>query len=345
MQILEHLILNSSDTIKTIYYSIDKKYVLWLEKDIIKKGEMIIENNLIGINKTEVLVSSDVSVFTLDSVQHLVYYFNRKRLQIIAFSVNDPQVFAIIISKTKENMGDMEIDPINHYLFWPEWDNTNNSSACIMRSNQDGSDSIVLPITVDLREPSIMTIDYRNEKLYFIDKSLYFMGCSDYFGNYKPVIPYDEEKKDWFRKLFGYANSLEIYRDTIFWSSLDYVYSIPENGDLHNLKKVVSAEHFVNCLTVFDHSRQPYGQNHCANNNCCGLCLPTRKNFKCALNQTTNSNNSSCDVSFQQIQKSYLIDKQIDKENSTLDIIELTIKITTEKVGLERASDFKILIY
>jgi hypothetical protein len=55
------------------------------------------------------------------------------------------------------------------------------------------------------------------------------------------------------------------------------LYSIPENGDLHNLKIVVSAEHEVDCLTVFDHSRQPYGQNHCANNNCCGLCLPTRK--------------------------------------------------------------------
>jgi hypothetical protein len=54
-----------------------------------------------------------------------------------------------------------------------------------MRSNQNGSDSMVLPIMVDLREPSIMTIDYRYEKLYFIDKRLYFLGSLDYFGNYK----------------------------------------------------------------------------------------------------------------------------------------------------------------
>jgi hypothetical protein len=65
-----------------------------------------------------------------------------------------------------------------------------------------------------------------------------------------------------------------------------------------------------------------------------------------ALNRTTNTNNNtSCDVSFQQIQKSYLIlqlfDKQIDKENSTLDVTE----ITTEKIGLEQALDFKILLY
>ncbi len=62
MQKLELLILNSSDTIK-ITYSIDKKYVLWLENNIIKNGELILENNLIGINKTQVLVSSDVSAF------------------------------------------------------------------------------------------------------------------------------------------------------------------------------------------------------------------------------------------------------------------------------------------
>jgi hypothetical protein len=296
-QKLEHLILNSSDTIKIISYSIDKKYVLWLENDKIKKGELILENNLIGINKTEVLVSSDVSAFTLDSVQHLVYYFDRKRLQIIAFDVINPQIFEIIINKTKENVGDMEIDPINHYLFWSEWDNTNNSRARIMRSNQDGSHSMVLPIMADLREPSIMTIDHKHEKLYFIDKSHNFLGSLDYFGNYKPVIPYDEEKKDLFRKLFHYAYSLDIFRDTIFWSSLNYVFSIPENGDLHNLKKVMSAEHDIDCLTIFDPSRQPYGQNHCANNNCCGLCLPTRKNFKCALNQTTNK--SLCEVMFQ----------------------------------------------
>jgi hypothetical protein len=107
----------------------------------------------------------------------------------------------------------------------------------------------------------------------------------------------------------------------------------------------LSAEHFVNCLTVFDHSRQPYGQNHCANNNCCGLCLPTRENFKCALNHTT-SNNSSCDVSFQTNKKCkkkfnlklfQLFDKLIDKENSTLVVTEMTTITTTtiEKVGLE----------
>jgi hypothetical protein len=300
MQTLEHSILNSSDTIKSMYYSIDKKYVLWLENDIIKKGELILENNLIGINKTEVLISGYVSAFTLDSIQHLVYYFDRKGLQIIAFSVNDPQVFAIIISKTKENVGDMKIDPINHYLFWSEWDNT-NSRACIMRSNQDGSDSIVLPIMADLSEPSVMTIDSRYEKLCFIDKSLYFMGCSDYFGNYTPVIPYNEENKDLLLKLFRFAHSLDIYRSTIYWSYYKYVCSIPENGDLHNLKLVMFAEHDVDCLTVFHHSRQPYSSiNHCANNNCCGLCLPTRKNFKCAFNHTINTNNnSSCDVSFQ----------------------------------------------
>ncbi len=159
--------------------------------------------------------------------------------------------------------------------------------------------TIIIKVVIPLRKPSFLAIYFRNEKLYFIDKRLYLLGSLDYFGNYKPVIPYDEEKYDLFRKLFGY-DSLDIHRDTIFWSSLDYVYSIPENGDLHNLKKVLSAEHFVNCLTVFDHSRQPYGQNHCANNNCCDLC---------SLNHTTN-NNSSCDVSFQtnkKYKKKYLI--------------------------------------
>jgi hypothetical protein len=189
----------------------------------------------------------------------------------------------------------MEIDPINHYLFWSEWDNTNSSRARIMRSDQGGNDSIVLSIMVDLREPSIMTIDFRRKMLYFIDKSLYFLGSLDYFGNYKPIIPYDEEYKDLLLKLFRYAYSLDIYRDTIFWSSYKYVYSIPENGDLYNLKIAVSAEHDVDCLTVFDPSRQPYGENQCLNNDCCGLCIPSFDHYKCGLNRI---NNSLCSVSF-----------------------------------------------
>jgi hypothetical protein len=287
MQKLEHLILNSSDTIKIISYSIDKKYVLWLENDIIKKGELILENNLIGINKTEVLVSSDVSAFTLDSVQNLVYYFDRKRRKIIAFDVNDSQVFEIIINKTKENVGDMEIDPINHYLFWSEWDNTNNSRARIMRSNQDGSDSIVLPIMDNLREPSIMTIDYRYENLYFIDKRKYLLGMTDYSGNSKILINNDKD-------LFYSPKSMAIFRNKIFWSSLKTLYSIPINGDPYNLEKEVKSD-FVECLSVFDPSTQPYGENQCLNNDCCGLCIPSRDHYKCGLNRV---NNSLCNVSF-----------------------------------------------
>ncbi len=131
--------------------------------------------------KRALLVSSDVSAFTLDSILNLVYYFDRKRRKIIAFDSNDSRVFEIIINKAKESVGDIEIDPINHYLFWFEWDNTNNSRARIMRPNQDGSDSMVLPIMADLRGSSIMTINYRYEKLYFIGKRLYFLGSLDYF--------------------------------------------------------------------------------------------------------------------------------------------------------------------
>ncbi len=284
-QKLEHLILNSSDTIKIISYNIDEKYVLWLENDIIKKGELILENNLIGINKTEVLVMSGVSAFTLDSIQHLVYYFDRKRLQIIAFDINDSQVFEVIINKTKENVGDMEIDPINHYLFWSEWDNT-NSRARIMRSNEDGSHSMVLPIMVDLREPSIMTIDYRYENLYFIDKRRYLLGTTDYSGNYRTIIG---ESKD----LFHFAKSMAIFRNQIYWSSLKTLYSIPINGDLYNLEKEVKSD-FIDCLSVFDPSTQPYGENQCLNNDCCGLCIPSFDHYKCGLNRI---NNSLCNVS------------------------------------------------
>jgi hypothetical protein len=260
---------------------------LWLENDIIKKGELILENNLIEINKTEVLVSSDVSAFTLDSVQHLVYYFDRKRRKIIAFSVNDPQVFEIIINKTKENVGDMEIDPINHYLFWSEWDNTNNSRARIMRSNQDGSDSMVLPIMADLREPSIMTIDYRYENLYFIDKRKYLLGMTDYLGNSKILMSDDKDR-------FFFAKSMAIFRNKIFWSFLKILYSIPITGYSYNLEKEVKSD-FIDCLSIFDPLTQPYGQNQCLNNDCCGLCIPSFDYYKCGLNRI---NNSLCNVSF-----------------------------------------------
>jgi hypothetical protein len=274
-------------------------------------------------------------------------------------------MFAVIIDNTKEFVADIKIDPLKKFVFWSQWD-INDENVEIMRSNQDGTDPTkilaMIPSTnttllemIPLRKPSLLTIDFRNEKLYFIDKRLYLLGSLDYFGNYTQVIPHDEENKIRFRDLFHYAYSLDIFRNTIYWSSLGYVYSIPENGDLYNLKKVVSSEYSVNCLTVFDPSRQPYGPNHCANNNCCGLCLPTRKNFKCALNQTTS--NSLCDVSFQTNKKCkknfnfklfQFFDKQIDKdkdkadkEYSTLNMTEMTTKTTSEKVGLERALDFK----
>jgi hypothetical protein len=275
---------------------------------MIKKGRMILDYNQIEIIDIEILIGSGISAFGSDSIHEMVYYFDKNKQQIIAINVTNPEMFAVVIENTKEFVADIKIDPLKNFVFWSQWD-INDENVGIMRSNQDGTDTTIILAMIPssrtsllemipLKKPSFLAIDFRNEKLYFIDKRLYLLGSLDYFGNYKPVIPYDEENYDLLRKIFGYADSLDIYRDTILWSSLDYVYSIPENGDLHNLKKVLSAEHFVNCLTVSDHSRQPYGPNNCVNNNCCGLCLPTRESFKCALNHTTN-NNSSCDVSFQ----------------------------------------------
>jgi hypothetical protein len=274
---------------------------------MIKKGNIILDSNQIEIIDTEILIGGGTRAFGSDSIHEMAYYFDKNKLQIIAINVTNPEMFAVIIDNTKEFVADIKIDPLKKFVFWSQWD-INDENVEIMRSNQDGTDPTkilaMIPSTnttllemIPLRKPSLLTIDFRNEKLYFIDKRLYLLGSLDYFGNYTQVIPHDEENKIRFRDLFHYAYSLDIFRNTIYWSSLGYVYSIPENGDLYNLKKVVSSEYSVNCLTVFDPSRQPYGPNHCANNNCCGLCLPTRKNFKCALNQTTNK--SLCEVMFQ----------------------------------------------
>jgi hypothetical protein len=89
-----------------------------------------------------------------------------------------------------------------------------------------------------------MTIDYRYENLYFIDKRKYLLGMTDYLGNHK-ILMSDN------KNLFYFSKSMAIFRNKIFWSSLNNLYSIPINGDPYNLEKEVKSN-FIDCLSVFD---------------------------------------------------------------------------------------------
>jgi hypothetical protein len=200
--------------------------------------------------------------------------------------MSDPNKHKVIISPTKEIVGDIKIDPIRAKIVWSQWDIEGNK-AQIMTANQDGTDQTDISAMAQFKNIKSLAIDYFKSKIYFIDKKLFILGSIDYRGNYKIMI---ESQRD----LFKFSRSIDVSGSNIYWNFLKSVYSIPTYGNQNCLRKVLIDQQYIDAVKVIDSSEQRFAPNRCLNNICSYLCLPSGHNhYSCVCPQKSNMTTKS----------------------------------------------------
>jgi hypothetical protein len=281
------LIYNSSSDIQSIEYNNNEKSIVWLENDVIKKAHFDLKyDTQIQNQKITVIIDKGVTAFGLDWTHNLLYYHVNEDKDIKVIDMSDPNKHKVIISPTKEIVGDIKVDPIRAKIVWSQWDIEGNM-AQIMTANQDGTNQTDIAAMAQFKNIISLAIDYLKGKIYFIDKKLFILGSIDYRGNYKITI---ESQRD----LFKFSRSIDVFGSNIYWNFLNSVYLIPTYGNQNYLRKVLIDQQFIDAVKVIDSSKQRFAPNHCLNNICSYLCLPSGHNhYSCVCPQKSNMTTKS----------------------------------------------------
>ncbi len=279
------LIYNSSSDIQSIEYNNNEKSIVWLENDVIKKAHFDLKyDTQIQNQKITVIIDKGVTAFVLDWTHNLLYYYVSEDKEIKVIDMSDPNKHKVIISPTKEIVGDIKVDPIRAKIVWSQWD-TEGNKAQIMTANQDGTNQTDIAAMAQFKNVISLGIDYLKGKIYFIDKNLFILGSIDYRGNHKIII---ESQRD----LFKFSRSIDVFGSNIYWNFFKSVYSIPTYGNQNHLRKVLIDQQYIDAVKVIDSSKQRFAPNRCLNNICSYLCLPSGHNHYscvCPQNMTTKS--------------------------------------------------------
>ena len=90
-------------------------------------------------------------------------------------------------------------------MYWSDW----GEQARIERAGMDGSHRTALHDT-DLTWPNGITIDYENQKLYWVDASLDTLECSSVDGSGRTLLERDD--------VILHPFSITLEKDFLFWT-------------------------------------------------------------------------------------------------------------------------------
>lgn len=167
-----------------------------------------------------------------DWISDLLYFtlFDRKRIEVVKIFYNREQqanpyfrspygpflrYSRHTIINTELSPRKMVVHPERGYLFWTEFENAlcfiqrnklASKVATISRSNLDGTDILVLARDPVVLQPKALTLDYENNRIYWYDSCLKYVGRSDLNGeSFERLI--DDEP----------MNSIAVYSNLLFW--------------------------------------------------------------------------------------------------------------------------------
>ncbi|XP_078613211.1 low-density lipoprotein receptor-related protein 2-like isoform X2 [Branchiostoma floridae x Branchiostoma japonicum] len=166
--------------------------------------------------------------------------------------------------------GGLVLDPRNGYMYWTDW----GSDPRIDRAEMDGSNQTT--IISDLTDPNMITIDYKENRLYYCDGGDYSVYSSDLLGNDILRVFHEDGNV-----LFGIA----IDDDTIYWSSWTHgqISTLPRSNLNQNRTVLVDDLSSPNDIYVFTASSDDV-TNGCtlSNGGCHDLCLARPDGRTCA---------------------------------------------------------------
>ena len=108
---------------------------------------------------------------------------------------------------------------VHRYMYWSDW----GEEARIERAGMDGSNRTILHNT-DLIWPNGITIDYENQKLYWIDASLDRLEYSNVDGTERILLKEGGE--------IAHPYSITLQNDILFWTDWQQLAILTTHKDL-----------------------------------------------------------------------------------------------------------------
>ncbi|KAL0269033.1 UNVERIFIED_CONTAM: hypothetical protein PYX00_010774 [Menopon gallinae] len=161
-------------------------------------------------------------------------------------------------------------------MFWTDW----GEIPKIERAGMDGSNgSRKVIVNDDIFWPNGLTVDYKNEVIYWVDGKLKFIAMIDYDGrNRRKVLTTD----------MVYPYGITFFENKFYWSDWKTasIYELDRNISNSQPKSVIQSKYIPTDVRAFEPERQPRIVTNCSENNggCSHLCLlsPDPVGYRCA---------------------------------------------------------------
>lgn len=157
-------------------------------------------------------------------------------------------------------------------LFWTDW----GTHPMVARASMNGTYNQPI-ITENIVWPNGLTLDWPNNRLYWIDAKLQSIDSSKLDGS---------DRRRVIEKISNHPYGIAVFQDKLFWS--DWEARCIQSCDKFTGKNAVH-ESMIYDLEIFHSALQPSANNPCQDTQCSHLCL---------LN-SNNSHSCECPIHFE----------------------------------------------
>ena len=301
-------------------FDLRKETIVWFEEH---SHQIYIKFS--NITTKSVAIDGKPNSLALDYIHDLIYWIDVKWKSIRVFGINDEDNNIYTIAQLKdENPRDLVINMKMSIHLWSDV----GFEPKIMYSHLDGTDQNVL--YSESRQAIHLTVDYENQRYFFIDLMDHSLYSIDFEGNNETFYV----KSTLFLDII---NSMTVLNNNLYLSNEYMIYRIPElslqilkahviykvhyfpNYELDDFIMTNSKDilrHKINGFRILDAIEQPIVENRCLANKCQHLCLPNAQySYICV--DPKDVNNSSTQMA------------SIDCDNNSSDVNKLSIVNTT----------------
>lgn len=151
-----------------------------------------------------------------DWMSELLYFVDAGRSKIEVIKPSDTigtnrlrrTIISVGTKQGPSKLRGIVVHPQQGYIYWTDWAEFNPS---ISRANLDGSDSKKIVQHPHVMWPNGVTIDYKNDQIYWTDGRLRYIGRCDLDGGKLTVITR-------MRKSKSHPYAIAVHNSTIFWN-------------------------------------------------------------------------------------------------------------------------------
>jgi low-density lipoprotein receptor-related protein 4 len=226
-----------------------------------------------GSNQETIIADGLVSPtgLALDWITNKFYWTDSGTNRIEVSTLNGVQR-ALLVWENLLKPLDIVVNPIQGLMFWSDWSET----PLIERASMDGSERLSI-ISENLFHPNGLTIDYSNNRLYFVDAGTKVLEFVNFDGTGRNRLITDNIQHP-----FG----IDVFEKSIFWSDWETQgILVVDKHSGKNRRYLVSNTSDLMDIRVFHRKRQQRF-NPCSvrNGGCSHMCLLNSKDpfYSCA---------------------------------------------------------------